>query len=118
MDFEFRLKDDIGIVKIAGKLIASNTQEFKVKFPEFVKQARYIVLDLSDMEYIDSLGLGSIISFYKTITEADGDLCISNLQSKPKTLFQITKVHLIFNVFDDLEDALKSMKEKLKITQN
>ncbi|MCF7794244.1 MAG: STAS domain-containing protein [Candidatus Cloacimonetes bacterium] len=116
MDFNFKLQDEIGIVKIIGRLIASNAKEFKDNFPEFLEQARYIVLDLSEMEYIDSLGLGSIISFYKAITEADGDLCIANLQSKPKTLFQITKVHLIFNVFDELDEAVESMKKKKEIT--
>ena len=116
MEINFTLKNDVGIIKIIGRLIATNAKEFKEKFPDFLKQARYFVLDLSDMEYIDSLGLGSIISFYKAITDADGDLCIACLQSKPKTLFQITKVHLIFNVFEDLEEAIDSMIKKKIIT--
>ncbi len=118
MEFEFKLKDEIGIIKIIGRLIATNAKEFKESFSDFIQQTRYIVLDLSEMEYIDSLGLGSIISFYKAITEADGDLCIANLQSKPKTLFQITKVHLIFNVYDTLDEAFASMLKKKQITSS
>jgi len=116
MEFEFRLQDGIGIIKIIGRLLSTNAKEFKEYFTDIVQETRYVVLDLSELEYIDSLGLGSIISFYKLLTEADGDICIANLQAKPKTLFQITKVHLIFNVYDNLQEAIDSLKKKKEIT--
>jgi anti-sigma B factor antagonist len=118
MDFEFRIQDGIGIVKIIGRLVAANANDFKESFSMLAAESRYLILDLAEMEYIDSLGLGSLISLFKQITEADGDMCIANLQSKPKILFQITKVHLIFNVYDSLEEALEHLKKKKEITSN
>ena len=112
MNVEFSKKGDVGIVSIFGRLIVSNAKVFKDSFSEIIENSNFVVLDLSEMEYIDSMGLGSIISFYKALKESDGDLCITNLQSKPKTLFQITKVYLIFDVFDSLNDAVKNMQEK------
>ena len=113
MKIGFSEKGEVGIVSISGRLIVSNAKVFKESFSEIIEKSHFIVLDLSEMEYIDSMGLGSIISLYKNLKELNGDLCITNLQSKPKTLFQITKGYLIFNIFEDLDDAIKSMQEKL-----
>jgi anti-anti-sigma factor len=115
MNVEFTKKGDIGVVSIFGRLIVSNAKVFKESFEEITEKANFVVLDLSEMEYIDSMGLGSIISLYKALQELDGDLCIANLQSKPKTLFQITKVYLIFDVFETLDEALASMQKKFDL---
>lgn len=112
MNIEFDKKGDVGIVSISGRLIVANARSFKETFADIIEKANFIVLDLTDMEYVDSMGLGSIISFYKALQEQDGDLCIACLQSKPKTLFQITKVYLIFDVFDTLNEAVEVMQKK------
>jgi anti-sigma B factor antagonist len=114
MDIDFKLEKGIGIIKITGRLVVSNAREFKENFDSFIDQSRFLVLDLTDMDYIDSLGLGSLINFYKTVTENDGDLYIAGLQSKPKTLFHITKAYLIFNIFDDLNEAVESLAQKIQ----
>lgn len=114
MNVEFSKKGDVEVVSIFGRLIVSNAKVFKESFSEITEKSNFVVLDLSEMEYIDSMGLGSIINFYKALKELEGDLCIANLQSKPKTLFQITKVYLIFDVFDNLNDAVKNMQEKFE----
>ena len=112
MNIEFNKKGDIGIVSITGRLIVTNARVFKEGFPDIIEKSNLIVLDLAEMEYVDSMGLGSIISLYKALQEVDGDLCIANLQSKPKTLFQITKVYLIFDVFDTVDEAVDAMQKK------
>ena len=113
MNLDFKKDNDIGIIKITGRLVVSNAREFKEEISKYIEQSRFLVLDLTDMDYIDSLGLGSLINCYKTITENDGDLYISGLQSKPKTLFQITKAYLIFSIFDNVDKAVESLKQKI-----
>ncbi|OPX28921.1 MAG: hypothetical protein B1H06_02340 [Candidatus Cloacimonas sp. 4484_143] len=113
MDLDFKKDNDIGIIKISGRLVVSNAREFKENINKYIEQSRFLVLDLTDMDYIDSLGLGSLINCYKSITENDGDLYIAGLQSKPKTLFQITKAYLIFSIFDNVEEAIASLKQKI-----
>jgi len=117
MNIEFKKKGDVGIVLITGRLIVSNALLFKENFPELIDNSLFVVLDLSKMEYIDSMGLGSIISFYKALNELNGDLCITNLQSKPKTLFQITKVNLIFDIYENLDEAIDTMQKKADQTK-
>jgi len=113
MELDFKKDNDIGIIKISGRLVVSNAREFKENINKYIEQSRFLVLDLTDMDYIDSLGLGSLINCYKSITENDGDLYIAGLQSKPKTLFQITKAYLIFSIFDNVEEAIASLKQKI-----
>ena len=73
MNLDFKKDNDIGIIKITGRLVVSNAREFKEEISKYIEQSRFLVLDLTDMDYIDSLGLGSLINCYKTITENDGD---------------------------------------------
>ena len=120
MNLDFKKDNDIGIIKISGRLVVSNARDFKESINRYIEQSRFLILDLTDMEYIDSLGLGSLINCYKSVTENDGDLYIAGLQSKPKTLFQITKAYLIFSVFDTVEEALENLRKKIElaISQN
>lgn len=118
MELDFKKENDIGIIKITGRLVLSNARDFKEKINNLIGQTRFLVLDLSDMDYIDSLGLGSLINFYKSVTERDGDLYIAGLQSKPKTLFQITKAYLIFKIYDHVDEAVTSLQKRILSTIN
>jgi anti-sigma B factor antagonist len=112
MNIELNKNGDVVVVSIEGRLIVSSAKTFKESFSEITEISNFVVLELSEMEYIDSMGLGSVISLYKVLKENDGDMCITNLQSKPQTLFQITKVNLIFDIFEELDEAVKNMQQK------
>lgn len=109
-----KAKDNIGLVKIIGRVDSSNEAELKTKFQEFLEEYRYFVLDCSLLEFIDSSGLGALLTCLKNANNLGGNLCIANLQSKPAMLFEITRAHKVFNVFDDVDSAIVHYFPKVK----
>jgi anti-sigma B factor antagonist len=67
-----------------------------------------IVLNLADVSYIDSAGLGELVGCFTTVNNQGGKLKLLNLQKKIKDLMQITKLHTIFEVADDEAKAVGS----------
>jgi anti-sigma B factor antagonist len=69
-----------------------------------------ILLNLSEVSYIDSSGLGALVSGYTTITSQSGQLKLLNLTAKVQDLLQITKLLTVFEVFTDEASAVRSFK--------
>jgi anti-sigma B factor antagonist len=66
------------------------------------------IINLQSLEFIDSTGLGGLVSCLKRCIEAGGDLKIAQLPAKPRMVFEITRAHKVFDIFDDLETAIES----------
>lgn len=113
MKIIYEQKGKIGIIGIAGRLDASNEKELKELFHPYLEESINFVLDCSKLEFVDSTGLGAIISILKSSTELGGDIYIANLQVKPMMLFEITRAYKIFEIFDDVDTAVAAFKEKI-----
>ncbi len=68
------------------------------------------VLNLGDVGYIDSSGLGELVSIYTTVRNKEGDVKLLKLSAKAKDLLQMTKLLTVFDTFDEEADALASLK--------
>ncbi|MCP4137297.1 MAG: STAS domain-containing protein [bacterium] len=110
MNIEFKMVNNIGIVKVSGSLVIVNVEEFNNKFDEYLEENNNFILDLSDLEFIDSTGLGAIVSVMRKATQKGGDLKISCLSTKAKMVFEITHVFKIFDVFDTTEAAIEGFE--------
>ena len=97
-------------IKVIGRLVAGCSEEFKQMLINSTKTSSQILLDLSQMNYIDSSGLGAIVFAHQEITHQGGELKIACLQPKPRVVFDITKVYRIFDIYDDVETAMSSFK--------
>ena len=106
MKIKYEQKNDVGIIKISGKLVASNSTDLKTAFKEYLKTAVKFVIDLSEMDFIDSTGLGALVSCLKISMEAKGDIFIANLAPKPRLVFEMTRAFKIFKVFDDVDGGV------------
>ena len=72
------------------------------------KGQKKILLNLADLSYIDSSGLGALVSGYTTLAAQQGQLKLLNLTKKIHDLLQITKLLTVFEVFNDEKTAIKS----------
>lgn len=111
MKVEYNLQDNVGIVKIIGDLDAYSIRELQKKFHSYLKDTVYFVLDLSELDFLDSTGLGTIINFVKYLAELDGSLCVVNPKPKPRMVFEITQAYKIIDFYDDLQSAIEAMKK-------
>ncbi len=69
---------------------------------------RKILLNLGDVSYIDSAGLGELTAAYTSVKNRDGELKLLNLTNRVRDLMQITKLYTVFDVYDDERTAMAS----------
>jgi anti-sigma B factor antagonist len=101
---------DVAIVDLHGKItLGENTGILRDELRSLLAQgAKNIVLNMGDVSYVDSAGLGELVGAYTTATNQGGAVKLLNMQGKMKDLMQITKLHTIFPAFDNEEAALSS----------
>lgn len=98
------------IVDAVGKLtLGEGTSSLRTQIRELVAGgARRIVLNLADVTFMDSSGLGELISAHTTITMAGGEMKLLNLAKRVHDLLKITKLYTVFEVFEDEASAVNS----------
>ncbi len=108
MSFMVR-KDPRGVVVIGvdGQLIVGNRHELKQKVMDAIEAGeRKLVIDFTNTGYIDSSGLGALVSLSKKLRDAGGDLRLAGLNEDLRTLFELTKLDTLFAIADTPEQAL------------
>jgi anti-sigma B factor antagonist len=110
MEMVGREMGDILVLIPEGKRIdAYSAPAFKGKMVDWIGSGKTrIVLDLSQVEFIDSSGLGAIVSTLKTIGNR-GDLVLCGVQKAVMNLFQLTRMNRVFRIFPSQEEALKAL---------
>ena len=102
-------KGGVMVVQVDGQLIVGNRQELK----ELVQSAldrneRRILIDFSRTGYIDSSGLGALVSISKRVRESGGELRLSGLNEDLRSLFELTKLDTLFAIAETPQQALAS----------
>jgi anti-sigma B factor antagonist len=109
MSFSMHRQGDVLVVDVDGQLIVGNRQELKQKvLDELERGERKFLIDFSKTGYIDSSGLGVLVSLSKKIREQGGELRLANLNDDLKTLFELTKLDTLFQIADSRERGLES----------
>ena len=109
MGFQVDKQGDVTVVDVEGQLIVGNRQELKQKVLEQLENGdRKFVIDFSNTGYIDSSGLGVLVSLSKKIREQGGELRLANLNEDLKTLFELTKLDTLFHISSSRDEALQS----------
>lgn len=109
MSFTMQRDGEICVVDVEGQLIVGNRQELKQKvLDELDRGERRFLIDFARTGYIDSSGLGVLVSLSKKIREQGGELRLANLNDDLKTLFELTKLDTLFQIADSRERALQS----------
>ena len=109
MSFTITKQGDVSVVEIDGQLIVGNRQELKQKMLEALDGgARKLVVDFTKTGYIDSSGLGVLVSLSKKIREQGGELRLAALNEDLRTLFELTKLDTLFQIAGTREQALAS----------
>jgi anti-sigma B factor antagonist len=97
----------VTIVRIDGQLIVGNRQELKTLIQEGLDRGeRKFLVDCGQTGYIDSSGLGVLVSLAKRVRELGGELRIAGLNEDLRSLFELTKLDSLFHISPTTEEAL------------
>jgi anti-sigma B factor antagonist len=110
MQIEERVVDNVTILDLKGKItLGEGDEALKDKINSLLMQdKKKILLNLADVPYIDSAGLGEIVRTYTTVSRQGGQLKLVNLTKRITDLLMITKLLTVFETFESEPDALKS----------
>ena len=99
----------VAVLQVEGQLIVGNRQELKQLVQAALDQGeRRLLIDFSRTGYIDSSGLGALVSISKKIREAGGELRLSGLNEDLRSLFELTKLDTLFAIAETPQQALAS----------
>ncbi len=113
MAYKEEVHGDVYVLMIKGKLMGgSETSEIHDRIRELSQVGvKRIVLDLGGVKWMNSSGLGALMSSLTTIKNVGGDLKLSSVADKVESLLMITQLLKIFKTFSSVEDAVKSFHE-------
>ncbi|MBA3345813.1 MAG: STAS domain-containing protein [Gemmatimonadales bacterium] len=106
---ESRDATGVVMVQVEGQLIVGNRQELKELVQNLTDRGeRRILIDFSRTGYIDSSGLGALVSISKRIREMGGELRLAGLNEDLRSLFELTKLDTLFAIAETPQQALAS----------
>ena len=110
MKIKMELSKSVTVLYIQeDRLDANNSEELKTELKRlFEAGTKELVIDLKEVLFIDSSGLGVLVSGYKNAATLHGSLKLSNLQAQVKSMFELTRLHRVFDIFTTVDDALQS----------
>ncbi len=109
MDTKVRQVDGVTVIDASGKItLGENSGKLRSAVQDALTGSKKIVLNLAYVNYIDSAGLGELVSAFTTVKNAGGELKLLNLTKKVRDLLVITKLLTVFDVKDSEQEAIKS----------
>ena len=113
MRVQQRIRDDIVIIEPQGRLTIETEAEFVQAVRGLIEMGRTrLILNLADVPYIDSSGLGAIAHAYTSAWRRGGDLKLLNVGKRNLQLLTVTKLATVFELFDSEDNAVRSFDRK------
>lgn len=110
MEYILTANDNYLIVDMNGRLVAAYAEELRGNVELWLQQSENLIFNLKNMGYIDSSGLGCLVYALQKAQNQSGTVKLVALQARPKIIFDITKVNRVFEIYDTIEAAAKSLK--------
>jgi len=100
----------VSVVDVAGRItLGEGSSALRDALRDLInKNQKKILLNLGEVNYIDSSGIGELVSGFTTVTNSGGSLKLLNLNKRVKDLLQITKLYTVFDVHEDEAGAIRS----------
>jgi anti-sigma B factor antagonist len=113
MDIKERVVDGVSVLDLSGKIVLGEGDgQIRDRIKDLLADGqRKILLNLGDITYIDSAGLGALISSYTTTKREGGHLRLVNLTKRIQDLLAITKLITVFDTYDNEAEALDSFSK-------
>jgi len=113
MEIRNSITNDVGVISITGNIRGCpEAEDIHKAIKKFLEEDRInLVVDLSDVHWVGSVGIGAIIGGLTTVRHSGGDLRLVGINEKIKNLLAITKLDGLFQVFPNLSTALESYRQ-------
>jgi anti-sigma B factor antagonist len=111
MELKIRKNENIFIIDVLGEMDLYNSYKLKELLMKMVeKKIEHFIINLEDVEYIDSSGIGALIYITSTIKKMNLKLAITHVHGSVKRVIELTKLSGFFPILPSMEEAVKSME--------
>ncbi len=111
MDITKRTKDEVVILDISGEIDLYNAPEIKDIINSLIEEKKFnVIINLEKVTYIDSSGIGALISSLSNLKKYQGGLKIINVFASVRKVFELTKLTSFFEIYDSEEAAIESFR--------
>jgi anti-sigma B factor antagonist len=111
MDLAVEKMGDVTVVEVpVEELDASNTGELKHDIAPVLEANSKLVIDLSRLRFVDSSGLGALLSCLRQLTAKGGDLKLCGMQKQVRAVFELVRMHRIFDIYTTREEAVRAFR--------
>jgi anti-sigma B factor antagonist len=101
--------NDVLVIELReDNLDASNVREFRDVVQSLMQERTRVVLDMSGVKFVDSSGLGALISCLRQLNSRRGDFRLCEMSRTVRALFELMRMHRVFNIHDTRADAVTS----------
>lgn len=101
--------NDVLVIELReDNLDASNVREFRDVVQSLMQERTRVVLDMSGVKFVDSSGLGALISCLRQLNSRRGDFRLCEMSRTVRALFELMRMHRVFNIHDTRADAVNS----------
>lgn len=114
MSFRLQQREEKGVLILfpQGQLDASSVPSFKKEcIPFMSKEGLRVLMDCGGLDFVDSTGLGALLSLLRKIEAKGGRLAFCQLSAEVASIFEITRLHKLFEIFPSAPHALQSLSQ-------
>jgi anti-sigma B factor antagonist len=103
------------VLKLRGRLDAVSAISLKDRVKDFTGTGQNcLVIDMAEVDYVDSSGLGSMVACLRSVNKLGGDIRIASLQDRVRAVFELIRLHHVFEIFDAVPAAVDSFQKTMK----
>ncbi|MBU2644751.1 STAS domain-containing protein [bacterium] len=109
MKIEDRIENNFVVLSIEGNIVLEDTAKLKETVEVFIEDPNLegVILNCENIQFIDSSGLGLIVSIYKTLLKQERKFALTELNDRTREIFILTKLDKILTITDSDENAIK-----------
>ncbi|MCF7918737.1 MAG: STAS domain-containing protein [Candidatus Cloacimonetes bacterium] len=102
---DYSIDNEVCLVTYNDSLDFEYCQRYRLIETEYLKTSHLFILDMQYVSFIDSAGIGALISVFRSINSRGKFLCLINLQNNLRKVFQISEIESLFPIFDSITEA-------------
>lgn len=111
MEIAVQKMEEVAVVLLAiDQLDASNAGQVKQDIGPILQSSTQVVLDLSQLRFVDSSGLGMMLSCLRQLSAKRGDLKLCGMSQQVRALFELVRMHRIFDIYGTREEAVRAFQ--------
>jgi len=115
MEIAIEVIGKVTVLKPRGRLDSVSAVYFKDKVKDVTKNMQInLVIDMTEVDFVDSSGLGSLVACLRSVNKLRGDIRIAGLQERVRAVFELIRLHRIFEIYASVTAAVESFLDEGK----